>query len=84
MSKSSAKLSSAMSNLAEEFSIKYLNDWENSNFQVPALQINVNSLNIDITCEYIENSDADRLEIDLKVALNTQNSPNDYIKTVKL
>lgn len=73
-----------MSNLAEEFSIKYLNDWENSNFQVPALRVNVNSLNIDITCEYIENSDVDRLEIDLKIALNTQNSPNDYIKTTKL
>jgi len=84
MSKIASKLSSIMSELVEEFSIKHLDDLENTNFDVPAMRINCLGLNVDLTCSYVNDSDIDRLAIDLKIAIVTENSPNDHIKTIKL
>ena len=73
-----------MSELVEEFSITHLDDFENTNFNVPVLRVSVEGLNVDLTCEYVAKSEIDRLTIDLKIALVTENSPNDHIKTIKL
>ena len=83
MSNLPSKLSSALGKITDDFSIQYLSDENNANFNVPALRLYLDESIIDITASYIVNSDTDRLVTDFKVALHTKQSPNDHIKFVK-